>query len=263
MSTAPAADVNAVAKQLFAYATAALHGTTLAGTASDIWKNAAGLALQRAMRRQHQGWARLPVLPAAVPGALSALLNYMFPPDAEPASAGAAAPPPLAVATAPASDQVAFDAASLAALRELASSNAAVTSKPDPIVLGHSKVEDGGALRRPGFFSVGDVTAFDEHEGRFIALAGLPKGNDLAFTKALRELPVSARNLLAVPVNPADMAKNQRLHVRKVLHERQTSVAGNIILQGTALCRASAKQRRSVRRTVSGRWRCATRSRGT
>ena len=66
-------------------------------------------------------------------------------------------------------------------------------------------------------------------------MAGLSKGNDLAFMIALHELPMSARDLLAVPVNPADMAKNQRLHVLKVLHERQTTVAGNSILQGTAL----------------------------
>ena len=36
-------------------------------------------------------------------------------------------------------------------------------------------------------------------------------------------------------MNPADMAKNQRLLVLQVLHERQTTVAENIILQGTAL----------------------------
>ena len=81
MSTVPVADVNAVAKQ-FAYATAALHGIALAGTASGVWKNAAGLALQRVMRRRNHGLDRLPVLLASVPGALSALLNYMFPPDA-------------------------------------------------------------------------------------------------------------------------------------------------------------------------------------
>ena len=44
MSTVPVADVNAATKQ-FAYATAALNGIALAGTASDVWKNAAGLAL--------------------------------------------------------------------------------------------------------------------------------------------------------------------------------------------------------------------------
>ena len=175
MSTVPAVDVNAVAKQ-FAYATAALHAITLAGTASGVWKNAAGLVLKQVMRRRNHGLDRLPVLPATVPSALSALLNYIFPPDAEPASASAAAPPPPAVATAPAGGHVAFDAASLAALRELASSNAAATSKPDPIVLGHSEVEDGGTLRWPGFFSVGDVAAFDEHEERFIALASPEAG---------------------------------------------------------------------------------------
>ena len=63
----------------------------------------------------------------------------------------------------------------------------------------------------------------------------VPKGEDLAFTAALHELPVPARDLLAVPVHSADMAKNQRLLVLKVLHERQTTVADNIILKGTAL----------------------------
>ena len=39
MTTVPAADVNALAKQ-FAYATAGVHGVTLAGTTSDVWENA-------------------------------------------------------------------------------------------------------------------------------------------------------------------------------------------------------------------------------
>ena len=39
MMTVPAADVNALAKQ-FAYATAGVHGVTLAGTTSDVWENA-------------------------------------------------------------------------------------------------------------------------------------------------------------------------------------------------------------------------------
>ena len=209
------------------------------------------------MRRRNHGLDHLPILPGAAQGALSALLNYVFLPDDDSAQAEVAAPPPPTTAAAAASGQVAFDAASLAALRALALSSAAATSKPDPIVLGHSKIEDGGTLRRPEFFSVGDVAAFEEHEDRLIALAGLPKGNDLAFTTALHEMLVTARDLLAVPVNPADMAKNQRLLVLKVMHERQTTVADNITLQG-----AASKQRRSVRRTVSGRWRCATRSRG-
>ena len=109
------------------------------------------------------------------------------------------------------------------------------TTKPDPIVLGHSKVEDGGTLRRPEFFSVRDVATFEEHEARLTALSVVPKGEGLAFTAALHELPVPARDLLAVPVNPADMAKDQRLLVLQVLHERQTTVSDNIILQGTAL----------------------------
>ena len=88
-----------------------------------------------------------------------------------------------------------------------------MTTKPDPIVLGHSKVEDGGTLRRPEFFSVRDVATFEEYEARLTALSVVPKGEDLAFMAALNELPVQARDLLAVPVNPADMAKNKRLLV--------------------------------------------------
>ena len=230
MATVPATDVNAVAKQ-FAYATAGLHGVALADTTPDVWKNAGGMALQRVMRERNHGLDKLPVLPAAVPSALSALLSYKSPPHAGPAPAAATAPTAPTATTAPAGGQMSFDdAASLATLRDLASSNAAVTGKPDLIMLGRSKVEDGGTLRRPEFFSVGDVAAFEEHEARFVALAGLPKGNDLAFTMALHELPVQARDLLAVPVHSADMAKNQRLHVLKVLHERQTTVADNIIL---------------------------------
>ena len=56
---------------------------------------------------------------------------------------------------------------------------------------------------------------------------------------------MSARDLLAVPVHSADMATNQRLHVLKVLHERQTTVADNIILQGTPLsCERETEEER-------------------
>jgi len=41
------------------------------------------------------------------------------------------------------------------------------------------------------------------------------------------------------------MATNQRLHVLKVLHERQTTVADNIILQGTPLsCERETEEER-------------------
>ena len=51
MSTEPVADVNAVAKQ-FNYATAALNGISLAGTAPGVCKNAAGRRLSRHSRWQ-------------------------------------------------------------------------------------------------------------------------------------------------------------------------------------------------------------------
>ena len=89
---------------------------------------------------------------------------------------------------------VSFDGASLTALRDLASSTTTAAAKPDPIVLGHSKVEDGGALRRPEFFSVCDVAVFEEHEARLTALSEIPKGADLAF---VRRLCMSCRSRLA------------------------------------------------------------------
>ena len=227
-------DVNALAKQ-FAYATAGVHGATLPGTQSDVWKNACGMALQRVMRERNHGLDKLPAVPATIPNALSALLLYMLPTDTGPAPAATTAPAAPAATTAPTTGSMSFDAASLTALRDLASSNATAAAKPDPIVLGHSKVADGGTLRRPEFFSVCDVAVFEAHEARLTALSEVPKGEDLAFTAALHELPEQARDLLAVPVNSADMAKNQRLLVLQVLHERQTTVADNIILQGTAL----------------------------
>ena len=75
-----------------------------------------------------------------------------------------------------------------------------LAAKKDPIVPGNSKVADGGLLRRPEFFSVGDVAVFEEHEARLAVLSKIPKGEDLAFTAALHELPEKARDLLAVPV---------------------------------------------------------------
>ena len=140
-----------------------------------------------------------------------------------------------AATTAPATGSVSFDDASLKALQNLAAASAATANKPDPIVLGHSKVADGGTLRRSEFFSAGDVAVFEAHEAQLTALSEVPKGEDLAFTAALHELPEQARDLLAVPVNTADMAKNQRLLVLQVVQLRQTTVADNIILQGTAL----------------------------
>ena len=51
------------------------------------------------------------------------------------------------------------------------------------------------------------METFEEHdEARLAALSVVPKGEDLAFT--VHELPVPARGLLAVPVNPADMARS-------------------------------------------------------
>ena len=76
------ADANALAKQ-FAYATAGLHRVTLSGTQSDVWKTACGMAMQRVMRERNHGLDKLPVIPATIPDALSTLLLYMFPPDAE------------------------------------------------------------------------------------------------------------------------------------------------------------------------------------
>ena len=162
MTTVPAADVNALAKQ-FAYATAGVHGATLPGTTSGVWKNACGMYLQRVMRERNRGLGKFPVLPATIPNALSALLVYMLPTDTGPAPAAATTPTAPTAPTAPTMGSMSFDAASLTALRDLASSNAAATTKLDPIVLGHSNAGDGGALRRPGFFSVRDVATFEEH----------------------------------------------------------------------------------------------------
>ena len=194
MTTVPAADVNAVAKQ-FAYATAGLHGVALAGTTPGVWKNAGGMALQRVMRERNHGLDKLPVLPAAVPGTLSALPFYMFPPDSRAAPAAATTTTAPTPPTPPAGGQMSFDAASLAALRDLASLNVAVTGKPDPIVLGHSKVANGGTLRRPEFFSVGDVSTFEAHEARLFALSGMPKGEQ---TSLSRRLCTSCRCMLAI-----------------------------------------------------------------
>ena len=93
-------DVNALAKQ-FAYATAGVHGATLPGTQSDVWKNACGIALQRVMRERNHGLDKLPDVPATKPNALSALLLYMLPADTDPAPAATAASAAPALTTAP------------------------------------------------------------------------------------------------------------------------------------------------------------------
>ena len=100
--------------------------------------------MQRVMRERNHGLGKLPVLPAMIPNVLSALLLYMLPTDAGPAPAVATTPTAPTAPTAPTMGSVSFDAASLTALRDLASSNAAATTKPDPIALGHSKVKDSG-----------------------------------------------------------------------------------------------------------------------
>ena len=129
--------------------------------------------------------------------------------------------------TAPTNAAMTVDEASMAALRAIAASNTTAAAKKEPIVLGHSKVKDGGTLRRPEFFSACDVAVFEEYEERLTALSKVKKGEDLLFTAALHEMPEQARDLLAVPVNPADLAKNQRLLVLQVLQLRQTTVADN------------------------------------
>ena len=147
------ADANALAKQ-FAYATAGLHRVTLSGTQSDVWKTACGMAMQRVMRERNHGLDKLPVIPATIPDALSTLLLYMMPTDAGGGAAlpvGSPAPAVPAATTAPAMGSVSFDGASLKALQNLAAASAATANKPDPIVLGHSKVADGGTLRRSEF----------------------------------------------------------------------------------------------------------------
>ena len=60
----------------------------------------------------------------------------------------------------------------MAALRAIAASNTTAADKKDPIVLGHSKVKDGGTLRRPEFFSACDVAVFEEYETRADGLGG-------------------------------------------------------------------------------------------
>ena len=55
------------------------------------------------------------------------------------------------VTTAPTNAAMTFDEASMAALRAIAASNTTAAAKKEPIVLGHSKVKDGGTLRRRSF----------------------------------------------------------------------------------------------------------------
>ena len=107
------------------------------------------------MKERNHGLDKLPAVPATIPNALSALLLYMMPTDAGGGAAlpaGYPAPAVPAATTAPTTGSVSFDAASLTALQNLAASSAAAAYKPDPIVLGHSKVADGGTLRRSEFF---------------------------------------------------------------------------------------------------------------
>ena len=56
-----------------------------------------------------------------------------------------------------------------------------------------------------------------------------------------------------MPVNSANMAKNQRLHALQVLHEQQTTVSDNIILQGTALSneRETEEERKEDRKRAA------------
>jgi hypothetical protein len=127
---------------------------------------------------------------------------------------------------------VPFDTASLDLLRGIATAG----SKPkvEPIVLGRATADDG-SLRRPEYFSVGDIASFEAHESALTAAAAISASDEQVFLAAVRGLPEAARALLCVPVFPADMARNHRLHVLKVLHERQTTMADNIIIKGTVL----------------------------
>jgi hypothetical protein len=101
-------------------------------------------------------------------------------------------------------------------------------------VLGKATSGDG-SLRRPEYFSVGDIANFEANESALTAVAAIAANAEQAFLAAVRGLPTAARELLCVPVFPADMARNHRLHILKVLHERQTTIADSIILNDTVL----------------------------
>ena len=111
---------------------------------------------------------------------------------------------------------------------------------------------DDGSLRRPEYFSVGDIACFEKHEEALSAAAAIAASDERAFSAAVESLPEAARSLMSVPVFPADMARNHRLHVLKVLHERQTTIADNIILKGTVLSndRETEEQRAEDREGV-------------
>ena len=231
-----------------AVTTQRVHGMDLQGASVITWKNAGGLAFLSAMRERNHGLDKLPVLPADQERAITAGLGYLFPLESLSRSAGASAsaPAPADAGGGPASGQssvgssvsdgregkVAFDEESLRALRNLA--QATVKPKDDQIVLGKATSDDG-TLRRPEYFSVGDVAVFAKYESEYEKLTEVPKADDEAFTAAVRALPDAARDLLSVTVFPADLARNRRLHVLKVLHERALTVADNIIIKGTVL----------------------------
>ena len=49
-------------------------------------------------------------------------------------------------------------------------------------------------LRRPEYFSVGDVAVFEKYESEYEKLTEVPKADDEAFTAAVRALPQSLNN---------------------------------------------------------------------
>ena len=227
----------AIAKQL-AKAARALHGMNVDDAAADVYKLAAGMALQWAMKQRGHGVDKLPATAATVRAAVAELLTYLFPVGGgERAASPGAGQPGASGEAARASPPLNFSTEAMEALRGIAgiaAASSADASKPDNIILGRATA-DAGTMRRPEFFSVGDIAAFDTHEAALETLSGLEKASDAVFKKALEELPEAARELLNMPVHPNDLMKNQRLHVLKALAERSIALADNIILQGTVL----------------------------
>ena len=60
-----------------------------------------------------------------------------------------------------------FDTASFELLKGIATASS--KAKVDPIVLGKATADDG-SLRRPEYFSVGDIACFEKHEAALLDL---------------------------------------------------------------------------------------------
>ena len=242
-------DIKEKLAKALALVTGPLHGMPMDGAGYDMRAVAVGTALQITAQKRNQAVASVPKMPDTNQGeALQCLTGYLFQ-----RSEAAAASTPGGVHPQPPPGAppmvMTLDQETLKALRPAQPTEDSNPSGSNKIVLGKAPATKG-SLKRPEYFAVNDVAAFQQHEAALLELHALDKKTpNKDFLKRFRELPESARSLVEVPVFPGDLARNHCLNVLSALADRVSAAGDDLIRKGTILgkYRESEDQRQQDR----------------